>query len=194
MRCGSDYAEPKAVEGCFGRLGRAFEGRYLDELTRNDVFQYRLDRLHNSGPFHGWPRKVGMRAPQLELTALSALYSYLIAEEEREILNPCVTPAGRGRRTKAMTYRPERKPIIADRAQRLALFRSTSRDPAMRAFSQAGVLHGRAARERGLPCAAWRRRDPGAREGALPRRCQGHRARHVPQDEDGRQPMRRRRR
>jgi hypothetical protein len=134
-RCGSDYADQKAVEGCFRRLGKVFDGRNLAEVRRADVMQYQHDRLKKRGAFRNWTRKVGPRVPQLELTALSALYSYLIADEGRDILNPCHSPAARGRKkSKAAIYRPEHKPVIADRAARLALFRACSDDPEMRAF------------------------------------------------------------
>ena len=110
-RCGKDYADPGGIRGAFGRLERAFKGRCLDEITRRDVLQYQWDRLHNTGPFSDWKRTVGLRAPQLELTALSALYSFLIADEERDgLVNPCRAIGGRRRRGKASIYRPVRSP------------------------------------------------------------------------------------
>ena len=68
-----DYANPNEIRHLFrNRLAVAFKVRYLDEITKRDVVQYYEDRLSNRGPFKGWKRKVGLRAPQTEITALSA--------------------------------------------------------------------------------------------------------------------------
>lgn len=46
-------------------------------LTRVEIREYYLDRLTNAGPFADWPRTVGARTPQFEITFLSALYTFL---------------------------------------------------------------------------------------------------------------------
>ncbi len=121
--CGDSYARPEDVRRVFeNRLSKAFEGRYLDEVTRKDIRDYFDNRLSNSGPFAENKRKVGLRTPQTEIAALSALYGFLIEEEERELNNPCLAARSHRRRRKAEVYRPARKPVIASKAALRAIF------------------------------------------------------------------------
>src|SRR4030095_14086234 len=85
--CSSDYARPKGISGYFGRLGVAFNGKYLDEIKRADIRTYLYDRLHNTGPYTGWPRKVGLRVPQTEIAKLSALYGFVQDEGHEDLDN-----------------------------------------------------------------------------------------------------------
>ena len=118
------YARPEEIRSIFeNRLAKAFAGRYLDEITPLEIRDYTDHRLSNSGSFSAHKKKVGQRTPETELTKLSALYTYLIEEEQREIKNPCSRPrAGRRKRKKSEVYRPKRKPVIPSRAAIRALF------------------------------------------------------------------------
>lgn len=119
--CADDYARPEEVKAEFRILGMYFNCRYLDELTRRDILDYRQARVSKTGPFESWPYKVGMRPPMKEIHKLSALYWYLIETEERDIKNPCLA-LQRGRRTKATAYRCEHKAVIPTPEQRRAIF------------------------------------------------------------------------
>lgn len=130
--CAEKYAVPQDLKGHHRRLGRAFKGVYLDALTRRDIRRYMEDRANNTGAFADWPRKVGPRAAQMEIVALSALYGYL-EEEGYDLPNPCQRPRGRKYgKTKLTLYRPKRKAIIPTKEQLLAIFEATP-NPIMKA-------------------------------------------------------------
>jgi len=122
-RCAKDYAHPEDVRRQFKRLDLAFTSRYLDEITRADIQQYVDDRLGNTGTFAGWPRTVGYRAPQVEIAALSALYSHLIDVEDRRLVNPCSRAWARRRKIKKNeAHHPKRRPVIPTAEELEALF------------------------------------------------------------------------
>lgn len=122
--CADRYAVPADVRGHHRRLALAFSGRYLDTIKRSDIRTYRLQRETGTGPFAGWPRKVGPRPAQMEIMALSALYGYL-EEDYPELGNPCFRPKGKKYgKTKAEAYRPKRSKIIPNEARREAIFKA----------------------------------------------------------------------
>lgn len=119
---GASYARPRSIELRFSIMGRALNGRHLDELARRHVRQYVRDRTDRTGPFESWPHAVGLRPAQMDVVQLSALFGFLIEDEEREIENPCSRYRSRRSRTKAEVYRPKRKPVIPIDDQCLAIF------------------------------------------------------------------------
>ena len=51
---GHEYADPGEVRTIFrNRLARAFSGRHLDEITRQDIRRYHADRMGRVGWFEG---------------------------------------------------------------------------------------------------------------------------------------------
>lgn len=121
------YSSTSAVKGYFRNLGKAFAGRYLDTITKAEVAQYYRDRRHNAGPFTDWPRKGGLRPAENDLVQLSALYSFLRNEEERDLRNPCSGYRAGVGKMKAETYTPERTPYTPSDAEVGAIFKAASR-------------------------------------------------------------------
>ncbi len=122
------YSSTSAVKGYFRNLGKAFSGRYLDTITRAEVAQYFRDRRHNAGPFADWPHKGGLRPAENDLVQLSALYTFLNVEEERDLKNPCRGARAGVGKTKAETYTPERTPYTASDAEVSAIFAAAARE------------------------------------------------------------------
>ena len=121
--CGKEYARADEVRRMFrNRLALAFNGRHLDEVNRVEIRRYYVDRLSNTGPFKKWKRKVGQRAPETEITLLSALYTFL-QDEGHEIDNPCHRPRTRRKDGLLRPYKPAHEPVIPRKAkQRQAIF------------------------------------------------------------------------
>lgn len=117
-----DYHD--AHEGHFRRLGRAFNGRHIDTITRREVHTFMEDRTNRTGPFADWPRPVGLRPAQTEVTALSALFGFLQDVEGHDLDNPCSRPRSRKyARAKLGVYTPKRKKIVFEsELERDALF------------------------------------------------------------------------
>jgi hypothetical protein len=116
--------------GYLSRLARAFGAHYLDGITRADVAKYYQDRIHNSGPFAGWKRNVGMRPAQTEIVALSALYTFLSEVEGVELPNPCHRPRRRKFSSVIVpVYRPKRVKVIPTDEELEALFRAAALVP-----------------------------------------------------------------
>ncbi len=127
-----EYARPCAVRGAFrveeggrsgmrGPLALAFAGRYLDTITRVDVRQYYLDRMANAGPFTGRTKALTRRAPEQEITFLSALYTFL-QDEGHTIENPCHRPRTRRKDSPLAPYRPRHEAPLPAPAALRALF------------------------------------------------------------------------
>src|SRR5262245_1498417 len=106
------YARPKALTKAFEVIGRWFDGKHLDEITKHDIRQFVRDRTDRAGPYSDWPRPVGLRPAQVDVARLSAMFGYLIEDEERKIENPCSRYRSRHARTKTEVYRPKRRPVI----------------------------------------------------------------------------------
>jgi site-specific recombinase XerD len=117
-----DYHE--AHKGYFARLGRAFNGRHVAEITRREVHTFMEDRTNRTGPFADWPRPVGLRPAQTEVTALSSLYGFLQDVEGHDLVNPCSRPRSRKyARAKLGVYTPKRRKVVFEtEAERDALF------------------------------------------------------------------------
>lgn len=117
--CADDYADPGSVRCRLRRLEPWLKGKRLDQITRLDVRRFYQHRIEGTGPYASWPREVGPRTPQCELTTLSALFTWLQTDEGREELeNPVHTPRSRRKARGAFrTYRPVRKRVIPTRAQ-----------------------------------------------------------------------------
>lgn len=143
---GESYSRPREVEAAFGRLALAFADRYLDELRRADLFDYERRRRAGEAPFADLGA-VGPRPAQVELTLLSALYSFLIEDEERPLANPCARPRRRASRRKAERYRPQHEPVIPSGAALVTLLVSV---PDVRG-KRSGRSHGAA-----IDAATWR--------------------------------------
>ncbi len=121
--CAEEYSRPKDTCRRFRSwLSLAFEGRYLHEITKQDIHQYHLDRLRNQGPFKG--RRVRTRrAADVEITALSALYAYMQENGYEDLENPCHSPRTRRKKKGALKpYKPLHKPIIPNLKHRKAIF------------------------------------------------------------------------
>ncbi len=120
------YSRPQERRAYFKTLALAFGGRHLDEVSTLDVRQYYEHRTNNTGPFADWKRKVGRRAAETEIGALSALYEWL-SEMRAEVTNPCVGYRPRSR-VKSRAYRPEHEPIVPTAEEREALFAAAPSD------------------------------------------------------------------
>jgi hypothetical protein len=120
----SDEEYHAAHEGFFRRLGRAFNGRHMDEITRREVHTFMEDRTNRTGPYADWPRAIGLRSAQTEVTALSALFGFLQDVEGHDLDNPCSRPRSRKyARAKLGVYTPKRKKVVFEsEAERDALF------------------------------------------------------------------------
>ncbi len=127
--CASEYASPKAIRAAFKRLNLAFAGSYLDQITRTDVRQYFVDRLSNTGPFARWPRNVSRRVPEIEIAAMSALYTHVEATGCR-LVNPCHRPRVRRKDGLLAPYRPRHETPIPTKLELATILdtRRTGRD------------------------------------------------------------------
>ena len=109
------YAGASNVKGYFRNLGKAFSGRYLDTITRAEVAQYYRDRRYNTGPFVGWEHEGGIRPAENDLVQFSALYTFLIDVEERDIKqHPCKGWKARIGKTNEDAYQPEHEAYIPE--------------------------------------------------------------------------------
>lgn len=93
-----------------GPVAEAFRGRYLDEIARPDIRQYYLDRLQCDGPFAG-RRKVTRRAPEQEISFLSAVYTFML-DSGHVLDNPCHRPSTRRRDGILAPQRPRHVAVI----------------------------------------------------------------------------------
>jgi integrase len=83
-----------------------------------------LDRLSNTGPFAKWPRRVSRRVPEIEIAAMSALYTHLEAAGYR-LVNPCHRPRTRRKDGLLAPYRPRHATPIPSRPELKAILGAT---------------------------------------------------------------------
>jgi len=117
-----------AFKGYLRNLGKAFSGRYLDTITRAEVAQYYRDRRYNTGPFTGWKHEGGIRPAENDLVQFSALYTFLIDVEERDIKHPCKGWRARLGKTNEDSYQPEHEAYIPEDDVIAAIYDLASRE------------------------------------------------------------------
>lgn len=122
-----DDAKPQETRRCLiNRCSKAFAGKSWANLTQQDRKQYTLDRINSTGWFEGC-NKVGPRTPQSELAYLRRVGNYLRRRGLMDTNPFAAAIEDRNQRSKkkarrsALTYVPERKPVLpCDDAVRLA--------------------------------------------------------------------------
>ena len=135
--CAEEYSTPGEMRCMFAnRLALVFNGRYLDEIKKSELRQYSKHRREATGPFTGRD-PVGLRPAGTELTALSALYSWISEEggDYQDLVNPC-NKLQTKRKTKGAipVYKPVTKPVLAIKPEQRQSIFDAAPDARFRAF------------------------------------------------------------